>query len=298
MAINGTKIIDSDLAHDIYGEFMDLYDANVDIGEIKQKIENWRNEVVDDIEFEIFITTYGLALWEIGHLTPELLKELIISVDKGASVEMFQEEMNEAESKKRIKKLNKLISKISQPKEKPRKRKKFKKIENFLIDVDSVVAFKLIDESYRAAILFNIDQYRGNCVYQFTPIAFSNKNRPTVDDVIIDKVFINKIGCMMDRETVKQMQSGIEKFWKMDAKFSIPFTIGLPIYGINHKDLIRFVDKFEIICQVKIGDSFKKLGSIGYESSFEDFCEKFVNVINYNVNVFKYEMIDLKEIME
>lgn len=93
------------------------------------------------------------------------------------------------------------------------------------------------------------------------------------------------------------MQPGIEKFWKTDKKFTMPFTIGLPIYGIDHKVLINFIDKFEIIGKIKIKDSFKKLGSIGYERNFEDLKSRFNDVVNYNVNIFKYEMIELNEIV-
>src|SRR5688572_27747024 len=122
MAIDGIKIIDSDLAHDVYGEFMDLYDANVAIDEIREKIETWRSEVVDEIEFEIFITSYALALWETGNLTEEIYNEVKAAVSKRAGIKMFFEEAGEKESKGRQKELEKLLTKLSNPKEKPRKR--------------------------------------------------------------------------------------------------------------------------------------------------------------------------------
>lgn len=297
MAIDGIKIIDSDLAHDVYNEFMDLYDANVEIDKIREKIETWRSEHLDDIEFEIFITSYGLALWETGNLPEDVYNEIKTTISKGAGVAMFLEEVNEKEAKGRQKELDKLLTKISNPKASPRKRKTYKKVTNFLFEIDSIVSFKLPDESYRAAILFNIDQYRGHCDYQFTPTAYSSHNKPTESDIASGKVFIHKIGCGYDRETVKAMQPGVEKFWKVDSKFTMPFTIGLPIYAIEHKDLTKFKDKFEVIGSVKIADDFKKLGSIGYDSTFERFSEPFIDVVDRNVEVLKYEMIDLNEIL-
>jgi hypothetical protein len=298
MAIDGVKIIDSDLAHDVYGEFMDLYDADVEILEIKKKIESWRKEVLDEVEFEIFITAYGLALWEIGHLTKDMIEEIKTTINKGASVNMFRSESDEVIAVKRERVLKKFIEQIVNPKNNPRKRKKYKKITNFLLEIDSVLSFQMNDGTYRASILFNIDQYRGNCIYQTTPTAYSSSEKPTIDKILKDKVFIHKIGCGYDRETVKMMQPGIEKFWKTDKKFTMPFTIGLPIYGIDHKVLLNFVDRFELIGKIKIKDSFKKIGSIGYERNFEDYKSRFNDVINYNVNIFKYEMINLKEILD
>jgi hypothetical protein len=297
MAIDGVKIIDSDLAHDVYNEFMDLYDANVEVDKIREKVESWRSEISDDVEHEIFITSYALALWETGNLTEEIYSEVKSTVVKGAGPKMFLAEMDDKESKARQKELDKLISKLGNPKPKPRKRKTYKKVSNFLLEVDSLVTFKMPDNSYRAAIMFSIDQYRGNCNYQFTPTAYSDFNKPTVSDIKKGKAFIHKIGCGYDRETVKAMQPGIEKFWKTDKKFGIPFTIGVPIHAIEHKDLINFKDQFEVIGSVKIADSFKKLGSIGYESSYDRFTERFIDVINRNVNLFKYEMIELQEIL-
>jgi hypothetical protein len=298
MAIDGVKIIDSDLAHDVYNEFMDLYDANVEIDKIKEKIETWRSEVVDDVELEIFITSYALALWETGNLTEEIYDEVTNNVSKGAGPKMFLEEMNEKESKARQKELDKLITKIGNPKAKPRKRKTYKKVTNFLFEIDSLVTFKMPDDTYRAAIMFSIDQYRGNCNYQFTPTAYSGLKKPNESDIKKGQVFIHKIGCEYDRETVKAMQPGIEKFWKTDVKFGMPFTIGVPIYAIEHKDLINFKDQFEIVGSVKIADSFKKLGSIGYESTYDAFTERFMDVVNRYVNIFKFEVIELKEILE
>jgi hypothetical protein len=50
MALDGVKIIDSDLAHDIYNEFIELYDTNVPVADIRKKIESWRGELPDDLE--------------------------------------------------------------------------------------------------------------------------------------------------------------------------------------------------------------------------------------------------------
>ncbi|MDQ3129747.1 MAG: hypothetical protein M3Q99_03165 [Acidobacteriota bacterium] len=296
MAIDGTKIIDSDLAHDIYREFMDLYDADIDIIEIQQKIEQFRDEGLDDEEFEIFITAYALALWETGNLTANTFEETEQSISKGAGIAMWLEQCGEFEAKERQKELEKFLKKISSPKNNPRKRKKYKKITNFIFQIDDIVAFQLPDESYRAAILANIFQYRGNCTYQFIATSYMDSDKPTESAVKSCSIFINKIGCGYDRETVKRMQPGIEKFWALDTKFSIPFTIGLSSKGIAHKDLLKFCEKFEVIGKAKIMDCFNELGSIGYDNTFEEFAKQFEDIVDEEVRIFKREMVEFRDL--
>lgn len=296
MAIDGTKIIDGDLAHDVYSEFMNLYDADFDITEIKQKVEKWQDETLDDADFEIFITAYALALWETGNLTDNVFNKVQQAISKGAGEAMWLEECGEFEAKQRQKELEKFLKKISSPKKTPRKRKKYKKITDFIFQIDDIVAFQLPDYSYRASILFKIEQYRGNCTYWFTPTSFMHKDKPTEFAIKSGSVFVNKIGCVYGKETVKQMQPGIEKIWALDNKFSIPFKIGLVIHGIRHKDLLKFKEKFEVIGKAKIKDSFKELGMIGYERTFESFIKRFEDIIDYEVRIFKMEIMKLEHL--
>ncbi len=298
MAIDGTKIIDGDLAHDVYNEFMDLYDANVEIAEIKRKIEKWRNEDLDEVEFEIFITAYALTLWETGNLTEDIFDEVQKTVNKGAGAAMWLEECGEFEAKDRQKVLEKFLKKITVSKKTPRKRKKYKKITNFIFQTDDIVAFQLPDKSYRAAILSNVEQYRGNCIYEFTPTSYMSEDKPTVSAIKNSSVFVNKIGCGGSRESVKQKQPGIEKFWSLDYEYSIPFIIGLAIFGIEHKDLLKFKKSFEVIGKLKIKEQFKETGSIGYEDSYEDFSKRFEKIIDRQVRIFKNETIKIEDLEE
>ncbi len=107
MAIDGVKIIDSDLANDVYNEFMDLYDANMDFSEIKSKIDLWRNAELDAIDFEIFISAYALALWETGFLTNDVIDEVNQVLIEGQSLKMWTELTSEVESQARQKELKK-----------------------------------------------------------------------------------------------------------------------------------------------------------------------------------------------
>src|ERR1700741_2099260 len=116
MAIDGTRIIDGDLAHDVYNEFMELYDADVEVAEIRKKLDVWRNDVLDDVEFEIFITTYALALWEIGELDEGRLNEVRETISKKAGYRMWLKESGPHDALAREKALNRFLKKISTPK--------------------------------------------------------------------------------------------------------------------------------------------------------------------------------------
>ena len=79
MAIDGVKIIDGDLAHDVYYTFMDLYNAGEPTETIKTTVEQLRIDN-DDVGDEIFITAYALALWEIGHLDEKMLSQVALAI--------------------------------------------------------------------------------------------------------------------------------------------------------------------------------------------------------------------------
>jgi hypothetical protein len=297
MAIDGLKIIDSDLAHDVYNEFMDLYDAKVDIDTIRQKIETWRSEVVGDVEFEIFITSYGLALWETGNLLENIFLEIEAAIEKGAMAKMFLEEADVKASDGRQKELKRLWTKLGSPKKNPRKRKSYKKITDFLIPVDSIVAFRLPDKTFGAAIILNIDQHRGYCKYNFALLPYLALEKPTELVIKNGKIFIVRIGCgSTDAETVKAMHPGIERVWAGNEELGIPFFMGLPIIVTEHSALTHFSHELQVIGTVQIANNFKALGSMTYANTFEALVE-LTKAVHTDVDTFRFKLIDLQNII-
>jgi hypothetical protein len=78
MATDGVKIIDGDLARDTYDQIMELYDNDASIETIKKEIPFVKADYGLDTDFyyEIFVTAYALAFWEIGELTDSILNEV------------------------------------------------------------------------------------------------------------------------------------------------------------------------------------------------------------------------------
>jgi hypothetical protein len=277
MATDGVKIIDGDLAHDTYWGIMDLYDSNVDISTIKNEIPFVRSEygIDEDFYHEIFVTAYALALWEIGELTDDIVKEVQSVVKVGAGVKVWTQE-DEKAGKARQKELDKLLKKISQPNAKIRARKKYRKITNFHFQVDDLLTFKLKDNFYRAVICSSIDQYRGECSYMLTFTTYKSKIKPTVEELFNYDILGTTIGAGYGRETIIEMQPGVEHLWSL-YPYSGEFFFGLVQEAVLHEWFVKFKNKFEKVGKLRIKDSFKKTGAHGAVSNFERFENIFEN---------------------
>ena len=293
MATDGVKIIDGDLAHDTYWGIMDLYDSNVDIATIKNEIPFVRTDygMEEDFFHEIFVTSYALAFWEIGELTHDILQEVQRVINVGAGIKIWSQE-DEKAGKVRQKELDKLLKKISQPNAKIRARKKYLKITNFHFQVDDLLTFKLKDNFYRAVICSSIDQYRGECSYMLTLTTYKSKSKPTVEEVFNYDISGITIGAGYDRETIIQMQPGVEKLWSLYPYYG-EFFFGLVQQAVLHEWFVNFKNKFEKVGTLRIKDSFKKSGSHGAASSFERF-EKIFQDYDKEQKIFGYKKFSVK----
>ena len=128
MATDGVKIIDGDIARIIYHTFEESYNNGASIEELKQQYKTDKSRYCfDDETYEICITVYALAFWEIATLSPEMLKEVEEVVGKKATVAGWAEELGEQAGKARQRELDKLLAKISKPRVRPKKRETEKK---------------------------------------------------------------------------------------------------------------------------------------------------------------------------
>lgn len=276
MAVDGTKIIDSDLARDTYEGIMDLYDSGAEIAAIEQEFPFVRTESGYDADFyhEIFVTSYALAFWEIGAMKKEILDEVTGVTELGAGAKVWREEGGETEAKKRQKELDRLLRKISAPNTKIRKRKKYRIIKNLFFQPDDVLAFRVSDGSYRAVICAKVTQHRGQCTYDLVATTYAGGSKPTIEGLAECSIAGHKIGSGYDANTMVSLQPGIDEIWKHSNSAS-PFYVGLAYHLVTHPDMIKLKSNFERIGELKIKDSFKKDGSYGYKSNFEEFESMF-----------------------
>ena len=256
MATDGVKIIDGDLAHDVYGTFMDLYDAGESIEAIKTVVEQLQTDN-DDVDDEIFITAYALALWEIGQLNEKTLAKVASAIKQNAFVNyLTQSENAPNDARKRQQVLNRFWDKISQPNLRPRKRKLYKPQTKFIFDEGNILSFQLPDGTFRATILLLVSQHRGRCIYQFAKPTYIASSKANPDDV--------RNGEIMGR--------AIEPTNR----------IGFDVVGIAHKDLLAIADKFERVGHFEIKQSAQccgtQSGAVDFDSLSSAFCD-FNNII-------------------
>lgn len=306
MATDGVKIIDGDTAHDTYEGIMDLYDSGATIETIRSKNPFPQADYFDDFNYEIYTTAYALAMWEIGHLTDDVLQEVKRVIEKGACVKSWTEECDAKAGKARQKELDKLLIKISSPNQKVRKVKKYRTISNFLFDENDVLVFQLTDKNYYATILFKIDQYRGHCNYEFGKILYKHRTFPTIDTIANAEIIGRKIpsGHGMDMTSIFAMgleemmkEGGIEEILKREAEKTGSFVIGMDKIAVDHKELINFTDKFKKIGQLKINPSYKDIGSYGGASNFDDLTSEFPDLDNY-IKIFKADKFKIADLLE
>ncbi len=308
MATVGVKIIDGDTAHDIYWSIMDLYDNGATIETIKNNIPfpQIEKDFYDDFDNEIYITAYALAIWEIGHMSDEILLEVKKVIDKGACVKVWTEEYNANEGKARQKELDKLWNKINSTNQKIRKIKKYKVVSNFLFDIGDILTFQLKDKSYCVTILLNIRQYRGECTYEFGKIFYNESEIPTIEKIKNCEIIGRKIpsGHGMDMTSILSLgmeemlkQGGLEEIMKREAEKTGSYIVGMDKTGIDHNDLINFKDKFSKIGNIKIRSEFKETSSMVGASNFENFTKEFPDLENY-IKIFNTDKFKIKDIIE
>jgi len=252
MATDGIKIIDGDLANDIYGVFMEMYDTGASLEAIEQAIAIPFDEE-DGFDYEIYITVYALALWQTGQLTSEVLEEVDRVIARGACVEVWTEECGPKEGRRRQHELEKFRSKISQPTLRIRQRKQSTPLQKLIFAEGDVLTFQLMpDDIYCVVILLLVSKRGRYPSYYFIVHDYIGQRKPTMADVLQGKV--------MGRPAIAGDVSTRKCF---DA------------IGIDHKHLSAIADQFEQIGELAIHEQAKRLGAQAGAISFSDIALPF-----------------------
>ncbi|MBD2721394.1 hypothetical protein [Hymenobacter armeniacus] len=261
MATDGVKIIDGDLAHDVYSTFMEMYDAGASIQEIKAAVEQ-PFDAEDGFDYEIYITVYALALWQTGQLTQDIIAEVDEAIARGAGVKVWQDENGAKEGQKRQRELEKLREKLSTPNPKPRKRRIYKLVTKFIFEENTVLTFQLPDGAYRAAILMEVFQHQGRSEYRFLASTYAATSKPNIAEISNVEVLGRKI------------PSGFGQY-----------KTGLDVVAIGPKLLRSFADKFESIGKIELRSESKYVGAYSGARDFESFCWNWLNTALYIKNL-------------
>ncbi|MFD1014659.1 hypothetical protein [Winogradskyella rapida] len=295
MATDGTKIIDGDTAHDTYWGIMDLYDSEAELKMILNEFPLEQPDYFDAFDNEIYVTSCGLAYWEIGLMTAERVEYIENVISKNACVNEWTK-LSEKEGKSRKSVLTRFLNKIKKENGKIRKPKKYRKISNFLFSENDILSFKVKDNSYRSLICMKIDQYRGNCNYWFVPTIYKSSEKPTEKSIINEMILGRTIGSGYDKETTREQQPGIDIIWDYVGG-NKKFFFGFVIDAVEHKDLLKFKDSFEKVGSVKIVEGLKKTGSFGYSDNFERFEDRYDD-LDKEIKIFDYKKYPIEIMIE
>src|ERR1035437_5707807 len=164
MSIDGPGILASDLAHDVYNEILDLYDAGTPILEVRNRAAAYEEALFDDLDKEIYLAASAKAYWEIGHLPGALYKQLSRLVESGTSLALWAQSSNEDLARARKTALLKLLRQIAVPRPKPRPRRRYSKVRTKLFSLGNCLQLTAEQKVYRGVVC-KILEYRGQCEY-------------------------------------------------------------------------------------------------------------------------------------
>lgn len=295
MATDGPKIIDGDRAHDTYWGIMDLYDGGADVAEITEAFPLQPRYYFDAFDLEIYVTSCGLAYWELGLMDEQRLNYIRYVISQGACVREWAK-YSEEYSRKRQAVLRRFLARIEKKNQKIRKRKKYRTVTNFVFNENSVLAFKLSNGEYAAAVCVDISQYRGNCHYWLTPTTYRSIERPDLEQIKQTGMLGGVIPSGFSKAKIQQKQPGIEKIWayrggEQDVCF------GFTVHAIAHKDLRKIKHRFEKIGEISIAEGLKDLSSLSYLSSFEEFDEAYVD-LEEQIAIFRYQKYPVRILLD
>jgi hypothetical protein len=112
MATDGVRIINSDLAEDLYAHFMNSFQKGRNVNQLNNQFLYSKAQFSENTkEYEICVTVYGLAFWEIGALTEITLQEVETVINKKNTVNYWEKEVGKETAEARQKELDELLKK-------------------------------------------------------------------------------------------------------------------------------------------------------------------------------------------
>lgn len=250
MATDGIKIIEGDLAYDLYAHFTEVYNSGAGIEELQEQFAQDKKECsFHKFDYEICVTVYVWAFWEIGALTKEMLDEVKAVVEEKSTVNRWSE-VDEEAGRERQEELDNFIEKINTPNPKPKKRERRKKIET-LFKKGDVLSFQYPDKRYGAAFVVDVDKMHGFCFYSICCTKYVSEQAPIMDDFIQKATFI-----------AGKVPSGIS-----DSEDGMALLTWVNL--VDHENLVNFASCFQKIGDI---DFWLESGQTLHTNNYQDFC--------------------------
>ncbi len=269
MAIDGTGIIDSDLAHDVYNEILDLYDTGIYVTEIRTRISECEDALTDDLDLEIYLAACVKAFWEIGKLDGMLTTRLTQLLERGSSLALWAEDGNTQIAKERKTKLSRLLRQVSKPRLKPRPRKKYSKIKTKLFSIGDCLELVADGKIFRG-VMCHIQEYRGECDYSI--LVMSPETESNIDSFSAGYYYGHYIGS--DKGKI----------------------LGPHVIRPEHRMLVRANNPFRVIGHLPLDETKFMLGSYTGVLEMSHVIKEFERTIN-DAPAFGRSLFPLNELL-
>lgn len=171
MGIDGTKIVDSDFAWDIYDEFFELFDAGMSPPLIEARLtETYRGEILSELDREIFLSTLSECLWRVGHPTESHSEQLKAMIDAESTAALWEDLYPE---RKRV--LKRFVAKLGKPRKTPLRPQKQRRPQRLLFEEGDYLVFCKKNGKKIPTIIWGIETRGGVCyVFVFPNLTRTN----------------------------------------------------------------------------------------------------------------------------
>ena len=271
MSVDGSGIIESDLAHDVYSEILDLYDSGVSVEDIYQRISTFETGLVDDMELEIYLAASTKALWEIGLLDEARHSRLSRLFACGASLALWSRDSENSLAEERRTVLQRLLRQTSSPRKIPRARKKYSKVKRKLFAVGDCIQLQAENKIYRGVVC-RVLEYRDRCEYAI--LVMSPETTASIESFTTGYYYGHRIS---------------------SALHKCGFLLGPHVIRPEHRMLVRAKNPFEVVGQVNLDISKFALGSFGGVLEMNHVIQDFERT-QTNSAVFGQDLLPLKEL--
>ncbi len=272
MSIDGSGIIDSDLAHDVYNRILDLYDSGLEMEDIKAQIEAYKSDL-DAMDMEICLAAEVKAFWEIGHLDQELIERLTRTLESGRSLAIWRSLADEDLLRERKIALFRLLKVVAKPRKVPRKRKKNLKVKSKLFKAGDCISI-CDDKTSHKGVVCKIIEHRGQCKYAI--LVMDINIELTIDSFVAGRYY--------GRRLPLSIHGG--------GSVLAPHVI-LP----DHRMLVRSSNPFAILGNVELDENRFILGSFGGVSDIDSLIEDFRRT-EMQSDDFRLELLPISELIK
>ena len=187
----GTGISSNDSYADVYGEFFDLYNDGVEVGELSAKLIKQNQETIcDPDDANNFWFALAKAQWECGELDPDLFRRVSLIIESGSDIDVWRRlDASERDIQKRTKGLAAFLEKLRSANPRPRRRKK-KAIKQPPFEKGTCLAFKLNNGNYGGAVVIEAVAMEGFGMNLVASTRLNQQNLPSVYDFLSAEVLL------------------------------------------------------------------------------------------------------------